>query len=334
MVERSSALLYMEREVTRKQVDGDHKEIVRIRQGQGGVYPSVLRIIKNALQSASEQFAALRLAKETQSETTATDQNDVQTEDENQNSEEYDVENFLCDACDDEFLKRATHYHCYICEDGFFNICRSCKKSGMSCPGGHDMLKRRLGDPKSFDDESDDEDGENEDEEDENFLVCNSCNEDFRKDEVHYHCVICGDGDYDLCRGCRKSGRICPGRHKMLKRKLPINTPTIANDNAEESPLPAVSSKDPPPPKENSSPTQYCDNPNCNCELPKRVETPSPPKENSSPTQYCDNPNCNCELPKRVETPSPSKENSSPTQYCDVPHCDCGLPKRVKNETH
>ncbi|KFY05771.1 hypothetical protein V492_08307 [Pseudogymnoascus sp. VKM F-4246] len=53
MVKRSSALLNFELEKTRMKVDGDHKEIARLRRGQASVYPSVLRVIKEALVSAT-----------------------------------------------------------------------------------------------------------------------------------------------------------------------------------------------------------------------------------------------------------------------------------------
>ena len=37
--------------------------------------------------------------------------------------------------------------------------------------------------------------------------------------DVHYHCGICDDGDYDLCETCVKAGKLCPGKeHWLIKR--------------------------------------------------------------------------------------------------------------------
>ena len=57
MVEKSSAVLNYLQEQT-QMIDGDHSKIAKLKPGQGGVYPNVLRVIKDGLQSASEQYAA------------------------------------------------------------------------------------------------------------------------------------------------------------------------------------------------------------------------------------------------------------------------------------
>lgn len=66
MVEKSSAVLNYPQEQTQMKVDGDHSQIAKLRPGQGGAYPNVLRVIKDGLQSASEQYAAI-IRKETES---------------------------------------------------------------------------------------------------------------------------------------------------------------------------------------------------------------------------------------------------------------------------
>lgn len=60
MVEKSSAVLNHQQERTRMKVDGDHSQIAKLKPGQGGVYPNVLQVIREGLQSASEQYTALR----------------------------------------------------------------------------------------------------------------------------------------------------------------------------------------------------------------------------------------------------------------------------------
>jgi hypothetical protein len=59
MVEKSSAVLNHYQEQTQMKVDGDHSQIAKLKPGQGGAYPNVLRVIKDGLQSASEQYAAV-----------------------------------------------------------------------------------------------------------------------------------------------------------------------------------------------------------------------------------------------------------------------------------
>lgn len=91
MVSHNSAVLNEDREKTQFQVDGDHREIVKLRRGQGGVYPNVLHVIKEALQSASEQFAvASRVSELKQSETPQTDQDvSVATSEYQEQEEQY-----------------------------------------------------------------------------------------------------------------------------------------------------------------------------------------------------------------------------------------------------
>ncbi|KFY69275.1 hypothetical protein V498_10499 [Pseudogymnoascus sp. VKM F-4517 (FW-2822)] len=168
MVERSSALLNVEPEKTRMKVDGDHKEIARLRRGQGGVYPNVLRIIKEALVSASDQFAAAaRAAQVAESEaeesyvgepapSASADQN--APEDTRDMLGDYDDDNLICDNCYDEFPKTLEHQHCYICSNGNYNICPDCSGNGTSCPGGHDMVSRELECEKEEEGERNEED--------------------------------------------------------------------------------------------------------------------------------------------------------------------------------
>lgn len=48
-------------------------------------------------------------------------------------------------------------------------------------------------------------------------VYCNSCNATIP--DVHYHCDVCDNGDYDLCEGCMDKGISCAGEnHWMIKR--------------------------------------------------------------------------------------------------------------------
>lgn len=48
-------------------------------------------------------------------------------------------------------------------------------------------------------------------------VYCNSCN--IPIPDMHYHCDVCDNGDYDLCQGCMDKGVSCAGdNHWMIKR--------------------------------------------------------------------------------------------------------------------
>lgn len=48
-------------------------------------------------------------------------------------------------------------------------------------------------------------------------VYCNSCNVTIP--DMHYHCDVCDNGDYDLCQGCMDKGISCAGEnHWMIKR--------------------------------------------------------------------------------------------------------------------
>ncbi|KFX91076.1 hypothetical protein V490_06092 [Pseudogymnoascus sp. VKM F-3557] len=250
MVERSSALLNVESEKTRMKVDGDHKEIVRLRRGQGGVYPNVLRIVKEALVSASEQFAAQSAetnalitameqftaqAAETKAEDYWTEQYGVNS---NQtpiqypsvavnptpiiNNWEDDDYNLVCDSCYDQFPKTQLHQHCYICSNGNYNICQACNAKGRSCPRGHDTVSRQL-----KEDEKEDQ-GETESGDPKPIAwYCDLCCVPFPDNNLRLHCNTCNNGDFDVCLACRKLGRVCVKGHKLVK---------LENQNTEVSP--------------------------------------------------------------------------------------------------
>ena len=48
-------------------------------------------------------------------------------------------------------------------------------------------------------------------------VFCNNCSKSM--EDVHFHCSICDNGDYDLCQKCVEGGVHCPGTdHWMVKR--------------------------------------------------------------------------------------------------------------------
>lgn len=48
-------------------------------------------------------------------------------------------------------------------------------------------------------------------------VYCNNCNDSIP--DVHYHCSICDDGDFDLCQSCVGRGVVCGSEsHWLIKR--------------------------------------------------------------------------------------------------------------------
>lgn len=198
MVERSSALLNMEPEKTRLKVDGDHKQIARLRRGQGGIYPNVLRIIKNALQSAPEQFAATPQAIQPGPKSTS------------RNGPEWRYS--ACSICFEEIPEYQKHYFCDRCGDGSFTVCQDCKRCDLSCLPGHDLVERRLKIPDALGGNGEDD----EDYRDKSHTFCVACGNRIWKGRFF---LSCEEEDLILCLSCRKAGKTCSclDRHKMLQ---------------------------------------------------------------------------------------------------------------------
>ncbi|OBT46051.1 hypothetical protein VE00_03699 [Pseudogymnoascus sp. WSF 3629] len=239
MVERSSALLNFEPEKTRIKVDGDHKEIARLRRGQGGVYPNILRIIKEALDGASDQSSAAARAvlaaeieaQEAEMKAQAVKPEALATkivaEDASavkpdpgvrvgKNTTEYrwgyDSYNLICDICYNEFPKNLMHYYCYSCRDGSYNVCITCSKS-RSCSGGHSLMLRQ---PDYY--EKEDQEEEKAGSKSIKCAVC--CYVLHYRNLLRFYCGLC---DFHICLSCRKSGNICVSGHKLVAEAAKIS---------------------------------------------------------------------------------------------------------------
>lgn len=50
-------------------------------------------------------------------------------------------------------------------------------------------------------------------------VYCNEC--DIAMNNIHFHCSLCEDGDYDLCQSCVANGKLCRGEgHWLIKRSI------------------------------------------------------------------------------------------------------------------
>ncbi|EPS42360.1 hypothetical protein H072_3687 [Dactylellina haptotyla CBS 200.50] len=48
---------------------------------------------------------------------------------------------------------------------------------------------------------------------------CDTCETPHIQTNVHYHCSICQNDDFDICQSCFLDRKRCPGRHEMIARK-------------------------------------------------------------------------------------------------------------------
>ncbi|KAK8255533.1 hypothetical protein HDK77DRAFT_370223 [Phyllosticta capitalensis] len=117
-----------------------------------------------------------------------------------------------CNVCDSPIVNE--HFHCSICDDGDYDLCKSCVTSGEHCPGeGHWLIKRfisngkvtnstteRVGPkPKPEDLKMEASFGENKLQEAIPTRTCNCCVRVFPEPNF-VTCVDCED--YDLCLSC------------------------------------------------------------------------------------------------------------------------------------
>ena len=189
MVERSSALLNLEAEKTRMKVDGDHKEIARLRRGQGGVYPNVLRIIKEALVSASDQFAAT-LSR--QAYHNAVQAADIEAE---EGRQAYLKAVSEAEAEGRQFYTKAAQAAEIEAEEAL----------AVKPDPGVRFDRDTTQDVWGYGDYN---------------LVCDSCYNEFPRTQEHQHCYICRNGNYNVCQFCNALGDSCPGGHHMVSRQL------------------------------------------------------------------------------------------------------------------
>lgn len=59
-------------------------------------------------------------------------------------------------------------------------------------------------------------------ESDHNTVSCDICDTSFPKSDAHYHCIICNDGDFDICQQCKDIGHQCPSYHQLYERRLGV----------------------------------------------------------------------------------------------------------------
>jgi len=52
--------------------------------------------------------------------------------------------------------------------------------------------------------------------------TCDTCNEEIDLGEYYHHCLICNDGDLDLCQSCIDGGKTCHDAAHVLERRLAV----------------------------------------------------------------------------------------------------------------
>jgi hypothetical protein len=60
---------------------------------------------------------------------------------------------------------------------------------------------------------------------DPNAITCEICMRRIPDIDIHYHCVLCSEGDFDVCQECTTSGAFCFDQsHKLIKRTVKDST--------------------------------------------------------------------------------------------------------------
>jgi hypothetical protein len=53
-------------------------------------------------------------------------------------------------------------------------------------------------------------------------IICDACGGVLQGGEYYYHCNICNNANFDLCRNCMSGGASClEEAHHIIKRRLP-----------------------------------------------------------------------------------------------------------------
>ena len=47
---------------------------------------------------------------------------------------------------------------------------------------------------------------------------CDICGDGIPTNQLHHHCIVCNDGEFDVCQACKGRGHSCPGRHRLYQR--------------------------------------------------------------------------------------------------------------------
>ena len=103
----------------------------------------------------------------------------------------------FCDSCDAQIPDSRTQWHCYMCNNGNYDICQLCIDKGIKCAGDDHQLVKRA------------------------FILrgarCNECRAILETTESYY-CNVCSHEDYRVCSGCFDEITHCPTESHELVR--------------------------------------------------------------------------------------------------------------------
>ena len=154
-------------------------------------------------------------------------------------SELFSEPSITCERCGKQNIEYDLHANCFICENGNYNICRSCYRSGLGCLHWygfghaawhrfhsttskrqdlpHVLIQRKYLRPKSVSVIQVENDGRRMTAENPSFRLqsgafCSICS--VFANDVYWKCESCNDGEWGFCNACVNTGKCCT--HPLL----------------------------------------------------------------------------------------------------------------------
>ncbi|MCJ1378529.1 hypothetical protein MMC17_001628 [Xylographa soralifera] len=141
------------------------------------------------------------------------------------------ISSIFCDGCDRVIPDSKTHWHCYMCNNGDYDLCQLCIDKNIKCGGpDHHLVQRAFTAQRAHCSEctrvttdvepsycckvgSDAQIPQ---------VFCNVCEVSIPELEVFSHCEQCSDSDeasFDLCKSCMDSSMQCNESSHILSRR-------------------------------------------------------------------------------------------------------------------
>ena len=141
------------------------------------------------------------------------------------------IASIYCDGCDRVIPDSKSHWHCYICKNGDYDLCQRCIEKGVHCNGpDHHLIQRVFAAQRAHCNEctrliTDAQPGYHSNFcSDTQFLqvFCKGCRVSIPELEVFSHCGQCSDSNkasFHLCKSCVDNGMKCKDISHVLSRR-------------------------------------------------------------------------------------------------------------------
>ena len=109
----------------------------------------------------------------------------------------------FCDGCDAVIPDIENHWHCYVCDNGDYDLCQLCVDEDIKCPGGgRHLVQRAFANPRAD---------------------CSRCRQVLMETTRSYRCNICLNEDHRICGECFDEDSCCAaGGHDLIRYQAQI----------------------------------------------------------------------------------------------------------------